>query len=139
MTSKAKVVTTPLVSKTKKAPSFDRGLFVINEKIPHYFTCPESAKIILESRTGTFDTLNDLQKLVSRANKAMGSTNDCLAVVARKDTEYVRITCKFKNCPYSQWFNFEENFTNLKYARSINLNHSLEYHEKGEFRQEYQE
>ena len=58
----------------------------------------------------------------------MGVNEDCLTVVAKGDTNYVKIGCKYKNCIYSQWFTFDQNFTNIKFARSINLNHSLECH-----------
>ena len=80
-------------------------------------------KRLNEEMTGLSRIENDDQVLVS--------------MVCNMKTQYAYLKCKYADCKFEHWFNYRqgsEKLRQIRYARSINSNHSIRAHQEAKLK-----
>ena len=105
--------------------------FEQNEKTSDYFKCQQIDDLVNE-RT-EFETLAQAKlQLLNPINACFGAEASCILTGTQS---YVRLMCKFANCPFQIWYTYDakqgmEQPAKIKFFRKINNNHSFDCHKK---------
>ena len=113
----------------------DLGLgndFEVNDKQIGYFKNNEIDDHV-NNKMGEFESLEKMKKeLLEPINKRFNDDPSCILT---STPSYVRLMCKYANCPFQIWYTYEArksggNPTKIKFFRKINNNHSFACHTK---------
>ena len=77
-------------------------------------------------------------KVIEKVNKQHGG--DMVGLIWNGKSQYAKLACVYKDCPFNHWFTCESQglpAKQIRYGRSINQNHSVKAH-KGEKRSQKQ-
>ena len=93
---------------TKNFKFFNPKIHIMNAttKNPDFFMTPSQNSLIEQNSKIVYCTLAEFKTFVSQLNDKFGVTNTHI-ITGGGQNKYIKIDCSFACCPYSQWFNFE--------------------------------
>jgi hypothetical protein len=114
---------------------FNPKLHRMNDRNPDYFTCPASNDTMKANQEKVFRDYDHFFKdLLDKLNTQHGGS--MLGLVWNGKSQYAQLKCVYKDCNFSHWFTCDKDLPvrKIRYARSINQNHSIAAHGTGEKR-----
>ena len=110
----------------KLGPDFEQ-----NEKTPDYFRC-QAIDDLIDSKRKPFANLEKAKNELLEPINAFFGEDPCL--IFTSTSSYVRLMCKYSNCPFQIWYNYNKNEQapeKIEFFRKINNNHSFDCHKNG--------
>ena len=99
-----------------------------------YFTCPKQNETLKQMRKEKYKSLSKMRKDLEQLNKDFGlptNSSEGVGIVCNLKSQNAYLKCAFQHCKYEHWFAYDledQKLINIKYNRSINMNHCLSAH-----------
>jgi hypothetical protein len=108
----------------------------MNSKNTDYFTCDAQNESLMAMRKSPFADMKEINVSIRKLNKDFGCKEEkpVVGLVCNMKSLNAYIKCIYKDCKYEHWFTYDKGGKlpkNIKYARSINKNHSMCAHKSG--------